>query len=184
MNHLGTQKIQTERLILRKFQLQDAKYVFENWAGDSDVTEYLSWLPHADIKVSEDYIKTLIKNYEKNDTYDWAIVLKEINQPIGSITAIEVNEKAEKVHIGYCIGKKYWHLGITSEALKALINFFLLEVGVNKVESMHNPINLNSGKVMQKCGMKYEGTLRSFYKDNTGIVDAAFYGILKEDLEK
>lgn len=124
MNHLGTQKIQTERLILRKFQLQDAKYVFENWAGDSDVTEYLSWLPHADIKVSEDYIKTL------------------------------------------------------------LINFFLLEVGVNKVDSMHNPINVNSGKVMQKCGMKYEGTLRSFYKDNTGIVDAAFYGILKEDLEK
>ena len=42
---------------------------------------------------------------KKNDTYDWAIVLKEINQPIGSITAIEVNEKAEKVHIGYCIGK-------------------------------------------------------------------------------
>ena len=60
MNHLGTQKIQTERLILRKFQLQDAKYVFENWAGDSDVTEYLSWLPHADIKVSEDYILSLI----------------------------------------------------------------------------------------------------------------------------
>ncbi len=62
--------------------------------------------------------------------------MKEINQPIGSITAIEVNEKAEKVPIGYCIGKKYWHLGITSEALKALINFFFLEVGVNKVESL------------------------------------------------
>ena len=64
------------------------------------------------------------------------------------------------VHIGYCISKKWWNKGITSEALKALIKYFFEEVGVNRVESRHDPSNPNSGKVMMKCGMKYEGTIR------------------------
>ncbi|MDE5617063.1 MAG: GNAT family N-acetyltransferase, partial [Clostridia bacterium] len=83
MKHLGTKTIQTERLVLRKFELSDAKYMYQNWAADTDVTKYMSWLPHTGIKDSEDYIKSLILDYDKNNVYNWAIVLKEINQPIG-----------------------------------------------------------------------------------------------------
>lgn len=64
------------------------------------------------------------------------------------------------VHVGYCIGKKWWHQGITSEALAALINFFFKEVKANRIESRHDPRNPNSGKVMEKCGLIYEGTIR------------------------
>lgn len=52
----------------------------------------------------------------------------------------------------------YWHREITSEALKALIDFFFDEVGVKRIESGHDIKNPNSGKVMKKCGMVYEGT--------------------------
>ncbi len=51
----------------------------------------------------------------------------------------------------------------------------------NRVASWHDPRNPNSGKVMQKCGMKYEGMLRSADRNNQGICDAACYGLLKED---
>lgn len=63
-------------------------------------------------------------------------------------------------HIGYCIGEKWWHQGITSEALQHVINFLIDEVGMNRIEAVHDSQNPNSGKVMKKCGMKYEGTLR------------------------
>jgi ribosomal-protein-alanine N-acetyltransferase len=63
-------------------------------------------------------------------------------------------------HIGYCIGRKWWHSGITSEALESVIQFLIEEVGLNRIESRHDPRNPNSGAVMKKCGMKYEGTLR------------------------
>ena len=85
------------------------------------------------------------------------------------------------VHIGYCIGRKWWNNGITSEALKELIRFFFEEVCVNRIESRHDPRNPNSGKVMTKHGLKYEGTMRQSDINNQGICDAAFYALLSED---
>ena len=63
------------------------------------------------------------------------------------------------------------HQGITSEAFKAIIPFFFNEVCVNRIESQHDPNNPNSGYVMKKCGLKYEGTLRESAWNNKGIVD-------------
>ncbi len=95
--------------------------------------------------------------------------------------AVAFNEKARSVEIGYCIGEKWWRRGYTSEALSAVIRFFFEEVGVNRVYSEHDPRNPNSGRVMEKCGMKYEGTLRQADFNNTGICDTCVYGILAEE---
>jgi ribosomal-protein-alanine N-acetyltransferase len=88
------------------------------------------------------------------------------------------------VHIGYCIGTKWWHKGYTSEAMAALIEFFFEKVGVNRIESQHDPNNPNSGKVMAKCDMKYEGTHRKADFNNQGIVDASIYAILRDEWKK
>ena len=60
-----------------------------------------------------------------------------------------------------------------SEALGAVIDFLFDEVGVNRVESRHDPRNPNSGAVMKKCGMKFEGTLRQSDRNNQGIIASA-----------
>jgi ribosomal-protein-alanine N-acetyltransferase len=88
------------------------------------------------------------------------------------------------VHIGYCIGKAWWRQGCTSEALTALIRFFFEEVGVNRIETRHDPRNPNSGAVMMKSGLKFEGTLRQSDWNNQGLCDAAYYAILAEDYFK
>lgn len=183
MNHIGTQTIDTNRLILRKFEDKDARYIYENWASDDEITKYLQWQSYTSINQGKERIEFLKENYKNKNYYDWAIVLKDINQPIGSIGCVELKEDIKAVHIGYCIGKKWWHQGITSEALKAVIDFFFDKVGVERVESRHDPNNVNSGKVMQKCGMKYEGTMRKADFNNQGIVDCSYYAILKEDRE-
>ena len=82
------------------------------------------------------------------------------------------------MHIGYCIGKRWWNKGITSEALNELIKYFFEEVQVNRIESRHDPLNKNSGKVMIKCGMKYEGIMRKAYINNQGICDCSMYALL------
>lgn len=181
MNHKGTVTIETERLILRRFYLKDAKFMFYNWANDREVTKYLSWQPHKNVKDSRRRICLLKRSYMRKNYYDWAIVLKETDEPIGSISVVDIDERSQKVHIGYCIGKKYWRKGITSEALSVLMDFFFDEVGANRIEAMHDKENVNSGKVMTKCGMKYEGTLREYFINNTGIKDMCFYGIVKGD---
>ena len=183
MQHLGTQTIETDRLILRKFEIKDAQKMYENWASSDEVTKFLTWKAHKDVKVSKEWIEFLISNYDKKDFYEWGIVLKDIDEPIGSISVVDLKENIQAVHIGYCLGKKWWHQGITSEALSALIDFFFEKAGVNRIESRHDPDNVNSGKVMQKCGMIYEGTMRKSDISNRGIVDCSYYAILKSDFD-
>jgi len=184
MEHLGTKELETERLILRRFLLEDAEYIFKNWANDDEVTKYLTWSSHKNVNETISIREKWMSEYEKKDFYQWAIVLKEINEPIGSISVVKQSDDIQMVHIGYCIGKKWWNKGITSEALSTLIKFFFEEVGINRIESRYDPNNPNSGKVMAKCGMKYEGHMRQADRNNQGIVDYIEYGILAEDYFK
>ncbi|MDE5910843.1 MAG: GNAT family N-acetyltransferase [Clostridia bacterium] len=181
MKHIGTQTIETERLILRRFKDEEAHYIYENWASDNEVTKYLMWQTYTDMSQAKERIEYLKKNYVNDNFYDWAIVLKEIDEPIGTIGVVDLKENIKAAHIGYCIGKKWWHKGITSEALSAVIDFLFDKVGFERIESRHDPVNVNSGRVMKKCGMKYEGTMRKADINNQGIVDCAYYAILKSD---
>lgn len=179
MKHLGTKRIETARLLLRPFTMEDGDAMFHNWASDPDVTKYLTWPAHGSVDISNMVLADWVSHYGEEDYYQWAIVVKELGEPIGSISVVSKNDRAELVHIGYCIGKKWWRKGYTSEALKAVMDFFFDEVGVNRVETRHDPNNPNSGRVMLKCGMKYEGTLRQSDVNNQGICDASWYGLLK-----
>ncbi len=182
MNHVGTQKLETDRLILRRYTKDDAKAMYKNWASDDDVTKFLTWPTHSSQDISESVISEWIKSYANDNFYHWTIVFKENgNEPIGDISVVEMKENASVVQIGYCIGKSWWNKGITSEALKRIIDFMFDEVGANRIEARHDSKNPNSGKVMKKCGMKYEGTLRSSDWNNQGLCDACYYAILKAD---
>ena len=120
-------------------------------------------------------------SYGQENYYQWAIVLKKLGQPIGSIAAVKVDDQAQWVEVGYCIGKNWWHQGIMSEALRRVIGFFFSEVGVGRIQARHDSRNVNSGAVMRKCGMKNEGTLRRADWNNQGICDAVMYSILREE---
>lgn len=175
MNHLGTRELATEHLTLRRFEIEDAENMFYNWANDPEVTKYLTWQPHETVEASEEILKEWISHYEEKEYYQWAIELNDLEQPIGSIGAVTVNNDTETIELGYCIGKDYWNKGYTTEALSELIRFFINEVGAGRVAARHDIDNVNSGKVMVSAGMEYEGTLRKSALNNQGIVDMAVY---------
>jgi RimJ/RimL family protein N-acetyltransferase len=182
MNHLGTVEIETKRLLLRKFTVNDIVATFNNWTSDEKVTEYLRWPTHSSVEVTESVLSEWIKSYKNKNFYQWAITMKEYgDEPIGVISVVDQNERLNLVHIGYCIGSKWWNQGITSEAFMGIIPFLFDEVKVNRIESQHDPNNPNSGRVMTKCGLKYEGTLRQADFSNKGIVDAAMYSLLASE---
>ena len=181
MRHQGTKRIETKRLILRRFQENDAESMFRNWTNSFEVTKYLTWKPHENNTETEVLLDKWIKESEKDDFYQWAIELKEIHEPIGTISVVGKDENIDMVEIGYCIGLKWWNHGIMSEAFRAVISFFFEEVGVNRIQAQHDSNNPNSGRVMKKCGLKYEGTLRQAGRNNQGIVDMNVYGLLREE---
>lgn len=183
MEHLGTKTLETERLILRQLtKATDAQAIFDNWASDPEVTKYLMWKPHESVEVTKKYFGDRIPRYEEKDFYSWGIILKEYgDNPVGTIAVVEKDDEIRMVHIGYALGRVWWNQGIMSEAFARVIKFFFEEVKLNRIESRHDPNNPGSGRVMMKCGLKYEGTKREADWNNQGICDAALYAILERD---
>lgn len=182
MINIGTKTIETSRLVLRRLTLNDAQAMYDNWACDPEVTKYLTWQTNESVSVTEAVLSDWIPQYENANYYHWGITLKgDESSPIGTIGVVSMDEKVCKAHIGYCIGKAWWHKGIMSEALEAVIKYLFEKIGFNRIDSRHDPRNPNSGEVMKKCGMKYEGTQIQSDWNNQGICDCAYYAILAED---
>lgn len=130
MNHLGTVIIETERLVLRRFDESDVEAMFHNWASNDEVTKYLTWPTHSSIEITKRVLEEWMKSYNDSKYYHWAIVPKgNDNNPVGSISVVHMNEDIGMMHIGYCIGEKYWKQGITSEAFEGVISFCLRRLG-------------------------------------------------------
>ena len=184
LTHKGTQTIETSRLILRRAVREDAEPMFRNWASDPEVTKYLTWPAYETVETAYPILDMWISEYEKPNYYQWMIELKELGEPIGSISAVRQNDRVEEAEIGYCIGKGWWHKGIMTEALSAVIEYLFRSVGMNRVAARHDPNNSHSGDVMRKCGMKYEGTTRASDRNNQGLCDAAHYAILHTEWQK
>ncbi len=178
----GTQTIQTERLTLRRFTVEDAQAMFDCWANDERVTRYLTWLPHGSPELTKQLLTDWCARYDDLSYYNWVIEFE--GTPIGNISAVHLNEKSEHAELGYCMGYDYWGKGIMTEAAKAVIDFLFSEVGVNRVAIGHAVKNPASGRVAQKCGLTYEGTSRQYYKSFSGeFHDVSHYGILRSEWE-
>lgn len=177
--HKGTQEIRTSRLWLRRYRMQDANDIFTNYATDERVTKYLSWKPYAQIEQLQEFIASRISEYASN-VYNWVIVYE--NQVIGSISTVRIDEKNESCEVGYCIGYEFWNMGITTEALSAVIHYLFAEVGFHRIIAKHDSENEASGKVIEKCKMTYEGRLREHYLRHDGsFSDSLLYSILKDE---
>ena len=181
MDHKGTILLETDRLILRRFVMEDSEAMYHNWASEDEVTKFLTWPTHPDVEVTKDVISSWIANYNKADFYNWAIELKEIGEVIGSIAVVHIKDNIAGAELGYCMGTKWWGSGIMPEAGKEVVRFLFEEVGFNRISAAHDKNNPKSGRVMQKIGMTYEGTLRKAGFCNQGVIDEVWYSILKDE---
>ena len=184
MEHKGTKQIETARLLLRPFRAEDGDAMFRNWTHDPEVTRFLTWQPHTDVSVSRQLAERWEEESKKPEIYQWAIVLKTLDEPIGSISVVRTNEKYAWAEMGYCIGRQWWGLGITAEALRATIEYLIREVGFVQIIAHHDTNNPNSGAVMRKAGMRKCGVLRRCGSNNSDpSCDLAHWSILAEELD-
>lgn len=181
MVHKGTQRLETTRLVLRRFEETDAAAMFRNWAADERTTRFLTWPTHQSPDDSRTILAEWVSSYEDPSFYQWAIVPKDLGEPIGSMSVVSLDPEVDQFEIGYCIGPAWWRQGYTSEALQAVMDFLFDEVGALRIQSRHDPNNPGSGAVMRHCGLRYEGTLRGADRNNQGIVDVSVYGLLARD---
>ncbi len=151
LNHKGSSVLETKRLVLRKFTLEDADDMYNNWANDDEVTVNLTWPTHTDKTVSKNVISSWLEEYSNNEFYQWAIVIKESGNVIGSISLMDINNSLEMCEVGYCIGRLFWNKGLVTEAFSRIIKFALLDVDFNRITGRHRVGNPASGRVMENA---------------------------------
>jgi putative acetyltransferase len=173
--------IETERLILRHWDVEDVDDLFD-YANNPNVGPHAGWKPHENKTESLEIMQTLFINNEC-----WAIVYKEDGRVIGSI-GLEYDKKRLGVNcreLGYAMSEDYWGRGIMTEAAMAVIRYGFEEMGLDLITICRNPINARSGRVIDKCGFTYEGTLRQAHMIYDGSVrDVACYSMTREEYEK
>lgn len=182
LNNLGTVTLVTERLVLRRFEQSDAEDVYHYWAGDEDVTKYLSWSSHSNAEHTRNYIGQCLEQYENKDFYYWAITPRDSGIAVGFVGLVRVDEIICSADIAYALSKQYWNRGFATEAATAVLRFCFEKIGFNRIRGAYHVGNPVSGSVLEKIGMRYEGTLKQAQKDNKGnYCDVAQYAILKDD---
>ena len=153
--------IETERLLLRPLTFADANTAFFGWTSDPDVAKYVSWLPHKSMDETIEWLKEITwkldleGNIITSDNYIWGFVLKETGELFGSGGLIWENDW-QIFQVGYNIMKTHWNRGYTTEAMKAILNFAVINLGIKKVAGGHAKENLASAKVINKLGFIYD----------------------------
>lgn len=174
--------IETERLILRAWAPQDVDDLFE-YANNPNVGPHAGWKPHESKTESLEIMQTLFINQYQC----WAVVYKEDGKVIGSI-GFEYDKKRPGINcreLGYAMSENYWGKGIMTEAAIAVIRYGFEEMCLDMISICRNPMNVRSGRVIDKCGFTYEGTLRQAQKIYDGTVrDVACYSMTKEEFKK
>lgn len=185
LRHKGTVMLETERLILRRFEKDDLEQIYHNCWSEPDVWKWSSYEPMDSIDdvliLNNIFTDFWFSKYEKLSHYDWAIELKSSSEVVGRLRGVNVNERICQIELAYELGQNWWNQGIMTEAVQKIINFFIKDVGFNRIYANHAHKNMASGRVMQKCGMTHEGTARQMCKCNNGLFDMVNYAILADD---
>ncbi len=148
----ATPVIETERLILREFQLTDAEFLYELNA-DPEVIQFTGDPAFASVQEAAD----LIKNYDQYKLYGygrWSVITKEGNQFIGWC-GLKNHPKEGFIDLGYRLFKSAWGNGYATEAAKACLEYGHYELGMKEIVARVLPENKASIRVIEKIGMTY-----------------------------
>lgn len=147
---MNTPRLETERLILRKFTEDDLEALYYIHS-DEEVNRFLPWFPLRNMEDARAfYEEQLVSRYREERAYNYAVCMKENDYPVGYVNV----SMDDSYDFGYGLRREFWHRGIITEAGKAVIEQ-LLRDGIPYITATHDVNNPRSGSVMKRLGMKY-----------------------------
>ena len=173
---------ETNRLVIRPFLREDAYDVYE-CCNDFEVAKTTLGIPWPYTQeMAESWIEKLAQREAAGTSYEFAICLKENpNKIIGCIALTDIHPVAKRAEMGYWLNRNYWKQGIATEAAKFMLEFGFDTLGLHSVIARYFDINPASGKVMQKCGLRYVGTMRDHEFRFEKYYNVGYYEILDTD---
>lgn len=170
----------TERLILSRWKLSDAKSLFE-YAKNPNVGPAAGWPPHPNLWYS---LRLILQVLIPTGVY--AIRDKKTGAAIGTISFSEDKFRPgiRSMELGYSMSEEYWGRGLMTEAVQEMIRHGFEDLRLDRISVCTGPENEKSQNVIRKCGFTYEGTLRKAFLVYDGSVrDVMCYSLAREEYQ-
>lgn len=164
-------EIETERLLLRMFTLEDAEPLHRIW-NDPAVMKYID-SRRPSLEDTRAAMARQVERWREHGFGQWAVVLKDEGKVIG-YAGFKYLDKTPEVELLYGIDKPYWNKGYTTEAGHACLRYVFEKTDLKRIVAVAEPENIGSWRVMEKLGMKREQIARYYNRD------LVYYAILKE----
>ena len=169
--------LNTQRLIIRKFNIDDTEALF-SILSDEEVNKYLPWFPFKSLEDTKNHLVNFyLKTNDNNNFYRYTVCLKENNIPIGYIHFENNNDNND---FGYGLKKEYWNKGIITEAAKTVIEE-LKRNNVKYITATHDKNNIASGEIMKKIGMTYKYSYEELWQPKNFLVVFRMYQLNLDD---
>ncbi len=172
--------LETRRLRLRPLSMRDDKDMFR-YASDPAVSRHVLWEAHETPRQTRAVLRAALRQYREGAPSSFAIERRSDRRMIGTIGFMWINTEHRSGEVGYSLARDCWNQGYATEALSAVIDFGFRTLRLNRIESQHETDNPASGRVMEKCGMRLEGTLRGRVFNKGHFSDVRLYAILRGD---
>lgn len=170
----------TDRLILSRWKLSDARSLFE-YAKNPNVGPAAGWPPHPNLWYS---LRLILQVLIPTGVY--AIRDKKTGAAIGTISFSEDKFRPgmRSMELGYSMSEEYWGRGLMTEAVREMIRYGFEELRLDRICVCTGPENEKSQNVIRKCGFTYEGTLRKAFLVYDGSVrDVMCYSLAREEYQ-
>jgi len=171
----------TERTVLRRITKSDLEDVYE-YGTDPLVPKYLLWYNHPDKRYTLSYLSYLDKMYKQAKFYDWGIELD--GKMIGTCGFTSIDTENNSAEIGYVLNSKFWGMGLATEVAKKVIEFGFDVLNLRRISARCMVENIESKRVMEKCGMRFEGILKDAVFAKGEYKDVFLYSITKPDYQE
>jgi RimJ/RimL family protein N-acetyltransferase len=171
----------TERLILRPFTPADADAVHAI-VSDREIAYNTAHIPHPYPEgMALEWIERISARWHTGESAVFAATDQGDGRIVGAV-GLEIEPPHRRAELGYWVARPFWNGGYATESARAVVEFGLRGLGLNRVQAHHYCRNAASGRVMQKIGMTFEGRQRKHVLKWGVFEDIDIYGILADDL--
>lgn len=176
-------RLETERLILRKFEEKDIADLYE-YRSDEETVKFMEYPILENIEEAREKVEKIITKYLTNERLIWAIELKDVGKMIGAIEFVYVYKDSKCAEIGYALNRNYWHKGYAKEATREILKFAFENMKLVRVQAKCLAENIHSADVMKSVGMEFEGIGRKNIFRKGKHHDIMKYAIIDDDYFK
>ena len=168
----GTAELWTERLILRRYRLEDADDLYRYLGTDPAMYKYSGWNPYATREMAQETVRRFIDSYDDEHSYSWVMDIDDVI--VGTIGAYDY--KDDHIEVGFSIEPGWQGCGLATEALKKVLEYLTENEGIPCVTAWCAAENIGSKRVLEKAGMKLVRT----EKDGLAVGDKVYDKLIYE----